>query len=93
VERSLIKVQKLVGNNLKVENFVLMNVKEIREKVYSQCRNEAEKRLLEHLFRLEDEEALKWVKARDDEVPDNQWTFKQRFKHFFNITKEDLKNE
>ena len=36
-------------------------------------------------------EAVKWVKAKDDEVPNNCWTFEQRFKHFFNITEEDLK--
>ena len=40
----------------------LKTLKEIREQVYSQCKDEAEKRLLEHLFSSEDEEAVKWVK-------------------------------
>jgi len=35
----------------------LKTFKEIRKQVYSQCRDEEEKRLLEYLFILEDEEA------------------------------------
>jgi len=44
-------------------------LKDIRKQVYSQCKDEAEKRLLEHLFRLEDEEAIKWVKDIRNSVP------------------------
>ena len=66
-------------------------LKDIRKQVYSQCKNEAEKRLLEHLFRLEDEEAIKWVK--------NERAYNNKFRdaradimmEFHDITEEELK--
>ncbi len=75
-------------------------LKDIRKQVYSQCKDEAEKRLLEHLFRLEDEEAIKWVKDIRNSVPSTSQKkedircYSESFiKHFFNITEEDLKSE
>jgi len=67
----------------------LKTLKEIREKVYSQCRDEAEERLLKYLFSLEDDEAIKWVKDEDKLSPSAQAGFKE----FFNITEEDLKEK
>ena len=66
----------------------LKTLKEIREQVYSQCKDEAEKRLLEHLFSSEDEEAVKWVKEHRDRMWN--WT-EDTWMDFFNLTEEDLK--
>jgi len=67
-------------------------LKEIREKVYSQCRDEAEKRLLEYLFRLEDEEAVKWVKKDRKEINGELYDeIEKRWMKRLNITEEDLK--
>jgi len=67
-------------------------LKEIREKVYSQCRDEAEERLLEYLFRLEDEEAVKWVKKDRKEINGELYDeIEKRWMKRLNITEEDLK--
>jgi len=68
----------------------LKTFKEIRKQVYSQCRDEEEKRLLEYLFILEDEEAIKWVHFFRKNKIENGAT---ALMDFCNITGEELKEK